>query len=388
MNRGKLVFSQLLSPINPAEFWRLSQRYCLKRKTRVFSAWDHFLCMAFAQMTFRESLRDIEACLRSRPQLYAMGIRGTVTRSNLAYANERRDWKLFEALAAVLMRKARKLYAGDAGALQLEEMVYVLDSTTVDLCMGLFPWAGFRSNKSAVKLHLLMQLRGWIPAFANVTDGKVHDVWGLDWIPVEAGSVYVFDRAYTDWGRLHSIHRRSAFFVIRGKANLRFYVAKSRQADRSTGVKCDQIIRLNGARTKELYPDRIRRIRFVDTDTSKTLTFLTNHMELDASTVAALYKRRWDIELFFKWIKQNLRIKAFYGTSENAVKTQIWIAICVYLLVAIAKKSHRISENLSRILQVVSVNVFSKDPLDQLLMKNDTSESIVDNPNQLMFKDF
>lgn len=361
----------------------------MPRASKSFSARDQFLCMLFAQLTYRESLRDIEACLRSQAQLlYAMGIRGAVSRSNLAYVNEKRDWRAFFELAGVLMRKARRLYSQERYIEEIDQAVYALDASIVDLCMSLFPWAKFRRSKSAVKIHAVIDLAGPIPAFIAVTEGRIHDVNALDWIAFEAGAFYVMDRGYLDFGRLFRIDSARAYFVIRAKSNMSFYVKESRSVDKSTGLRADQTIRLNGAQTKGLYGSDLRRISYVDAQTGKSLVFLTNNFDLEAAVVAKLYKARWQIELFFKWIKQNLRIKSFYGTSENAVKTQIWIAVCAYLMVAILNKTTGLNKNLSRILQVVSVNIFSKDPIHQLFMKDDTRKSEVDNPNQLLFNDF
>jgi len=385
MNQGKILFSQILECLHGQQFHRCVNRYPMARVSKSFSAWDQFLCMCFAQMTFRESLRDIEACLADRPQLYFMGIRGNVTRTNLAYAGEHRDWRVFADLAAHLIAKARRLYAGDTTGLDIEQMVYALDSSTIDLCLTLFPWAKFRQTKSAIKLHTMIDLRGSIPVFISITDGKVHDVNILDVITFEAGSIYVMDRGYVDFKRLHHIQRSNAFFVLRAKRNMCFYVAVSNAVDSASGLRCDQIIRLNSTKGKTDYPERLRRIRYVDPETGKSLTFITNHFELPALTVAVTYKNRWQIELFFKWIKQNLRIKAFYGTHPNAVRSQIWIAICVYLMVAIVKKQQGITESLSRILQVLSVNVFSKVPLNQILTSTHTRSKPIDTGNQLIF---
>ena len=316
-----------------------------------------------------------------------MGIRGNVTRTNLAYAGANRDWRVFADLAAHLTIKARRLYAGDAIGLDVDQMVYALDSSTIDLCLTLFPWAKFRRTKSAIKLHTIIDLHGSIPVFISITDGSVHDVDILDVIAFEAGSIYVMDRGYVDFGRLHAIHRSGAFFVLRAKSNMRFYVIESHKVDTGSGLRCDQIIRLKTSKGKRDYPERIRRIRYVDFETGKSLTFITNHFDLPALTVAAVYKNRWQIELFFKWIKQNLRIKAFFGTNENAVRSQIWIAICVYLLVAIFKKEHGIEESLARILQILSVNVFSKEPVAEILTTIHTRNDASDIPNQLSFKD-
>jgi len=388
MNQGRLIFTQMIDLLDRKELERCLQRYPMPRVSRRFSGRDQFLTMAFAQMTFREGLRDIEACLRGSPHLYPMGIRGNVTRTNIAYANEYRPWQVYADLAQILIRKARRLYHNDATELNLDEIVYALDSTTIDLCLSMFPWATFRQTKAAVKMHTQMELRGSIPVFISITDGKVHDVHFLDHITIEPGSIYVMDRAYVDFVRLNRIHLERAFFVTRAKKNMRFYVVESRPVDRSSGLRCDQTIRLNGAKSKHLYPDKLRRIRFIDPESGATLVFLTNNFTLPALVIAAIYKSRWYVELFFKWIKQNLRIKAFHGTSENAVKTQIWIAICVYLLVACLKKVHRIDHSLSRILQVISVNVFQKDPLHQLLGEFATSNSEVSDCKQLMFNGF
>jgi len=338
MNQGKLLFSQILELLHPQQFHRCVDRYPMARVSKSFSAWDYFLCMCFAQMTFRESLRDIESCLSGRAQLYSMGIRGNVTRTNLAYAGEHRDWRIFADLAAHLIVRARRLYACDTTSLDIDQMVYALDSSTIDLSLTLFPWAKFRRTKSAIKLHTMIDLHGSIPVFISITDGSVHDVNILDAIAFEAGSIYVMDRGYVDFERLYRIHRSGASFVLRAKCNMRFYVVASNAVDVSTGLRCDQVIRLKTAKGKKDYPERLRRIRYVAPETGKSLTFITNHFELPALTVAAIYKNRWQIELFFKWIKQNLRIKAFYGTNPNAVRSQIWIAICVYLMVAIFKK--------------------------------------------------
>ena len=388
MNSGKLIFSQAIELLHPQQFRRCEQRYPMPRVSKSFSAWDQFLCMAFAQITFRESLRDIEECLRYRSQLYAMGIRGKVTRTNLAYANENRDWRVYSDLAKGLIKRARRLYASDTGELDIEEMVYALDATTIDLCLGLFPWARFRRTKSAVKLHTLIDIQGSIPVFISITEGNVHDVHALDSIAFEAGSIYVMDRGYVDYTRLRCISEAGAFFVIRAKSNMRFYVIESRPVDRSTGIRCDQTIRLNTPKGKREYPDRLRRIRYVDPETGKSLVFITNNFSLNTMTVAQIYRCRWRIELFFKWIKQNLRIKAFFGTSENAVKTQIWIAICVYLMVAILKKVHGIRQEMSLILQVLSVSVFLKETFNEQFMNVPTRDEQSGIAKQLEFNGF
>lgn len=360
----------------------------MPRAHRAFSARDQFLSMAFAQITYRDSLRDIESCLRGSRHLHAMGIRGNVTRTNLAYANEHRDWRVYKELASLLTTRARRLYADDGQDIGIEEMVYALDSTTIDLCMNLFPWATFRREKSAIKLHTLLDIRGSIPVFISITEASVHDVNTLDDIAFEPASIYVMDRGYIDFARLHTIEQARAYFVTRAKNNLAFYVVQSRPVDKANGLKCDQTIKLTIAKTKRSYPNALRRISYTDPETNVSFTFLSNHFGLPAQTIATLYKNRWKIELFFKWIKQNLRIKAFYGLSENAVKTQIWIAICVYLVVACLNKSLGINAHLSKMLQVCSVNVFQKEPLNELLTKH---ELTTDDPticNQLTFNDF
>jgi len=374
--------------IDPKELARCVSRYPMLRESRSFTARDQFLSMAFAQMTFRESLRDIEACLSGCRHFYAMGLRGNVTRTNLAYANERRDWRVYADLAQVLIRRARRLHSDDDHGLDVDEMVYALDATTIDLCLAMFPWADFRQTKAAIKLHTMTDLKGSIPVFISVTDGNVADVNALDDISFEAGSIYVMDRGYVDYARLHRIHRSGSFFVTRAKSNMAFYVAESRPVDKSTGLRCDQTIGLKIAKSKRDYPDKLRRIRFVDEEKGKSLVFLTNNFTIAAIADCGIYKGRWRIELFFKWIKQNLRVKVFYGRSENAVKTQIWIAVCVYLAVACLNKFHKLDESLSRILQVLSVNVFQKEPIHQVLMKADTSKYAVDVPNQLMLNGF
>lgn len=388
MNAGRLIFTQVTDLIDRKEFQRCINLHPMSRISKSMTARDQFLAMVFAQITFRESLRDIEACLRGCSHLYAMGLRGSITRTNLAYANERRDWRVYEALAQVLIRKARRLYAGDSDGLDLDELVYAVDSSTIDLCLSMFPWATFRTTKAAIKLHTQIDLTGPIPVFMRITEGSVHDVRFLDQIFFEAGSIYVFDRGYLDFERLFRIGKAGAYFVIRSKKNTRFYVLESRPVDKSSGLRCDQVIRLSTAKGKRGYPQTLRRISFIDTETGKRLVFLTNHFGLPAITIAAIYKSRWKIELFFKWIKQNLRIKAFYGTSENAVRTQIWIAICVYLMVACLNKVHGINESLSRILQILSVNVFQKVPFYQLLADYDTRIGENDISKQLVFKDF
>ena len=340
MHIGKMVFAQLIEFVPVREFRKCVKRYQGERRVRKFSCWDQFLCMAFAQLTFRESLRDIEACLRTkRKKLYHFGIRGRVARSTLARANDRRDWRIYQDFALVLIREARTLYSQDPFSVTLENATYALDSTTIDLCLAVFPWATFRATKAAVKLHTVLDLRGNIPSVIVISCGNLHDVNILDQLHFEAGAIYIMDRGYLDFARLYRITKSSAFFVTRSKSNTQFRRLRSHKTDRSTGVIADQAVRLSGVTTQDDYPDNIRRIVYRDLTTDKRLVFLTNNFLLSAKTIADLYKARWQIELFFKWIKQHLRIKAFFGTSENAVRAQIWIAVSVYVLVAIVKKS-------------------------------------------------
>jgi hypothetical protein len=341
--------------------------------------------MAFAQITYRESLRDIEACLGSQPsKLYGMGLRGPVAKSTLADANELRDWRIWSTLAAVLIKRARKLYIADAIGLDLVNTVYALDSTTIDLCLSLFPWADFRSTKAAVKMHTLLDLRGPIPSFIHVSNGKMGDALALDLITLEAGSIYVMDRGYIDFRRLYVIHQAGAFFVTRAKTNMKYHRVYSHAVDKTTGVGADQSIALDGFYPKRDYPQHLRRVSFCDPETSKRLVFLTNNFVLPAATVAALYKKRWAVELFFKWIKQNLRIKHFYGTSENAVKTQIWIAVCVYVLAAIIKKELALEVSLYTFLQILSVHSFEKTPLVRAFLDADVESPLALSSNQLV----
>ncbi len=348
MNIGKTVFSQIIDFIPLHEFRKCVKRYRGNYKVKSFTCLDQFLCMSFAQLTYRESLRDIEACLRSmQNKLYHMGIRGRVSRNTLAHANEHRDWRIYADFAQVLIHQARSLYADDDFGVELEETVYALDTTTIDLCLSLFPWAKFQKLKAAVKLHTALDLRGSIPTFIKITDGKIYDTCILDELCPEPGCFYIMDRGYFDLARLYTLNLFKAFFVIRGKSNLQFRRIYSHPVDKSTGLRCDQTIALTGIKSLQRYPDKLRRVRIFDDDNSKHLTFLTNNFILPADTIAELYKCRWQIELFFRWIKQHLRIKSFYGTSENAVKTQIWIAISVYLLVAIIKNIKFIHESLN-----------------------------------------
>jgi hypothetical protein len=384
MNDGKTVFAQLFEHIPMNDFRKAVRRYRGEYKVQKFSCLDQFLCMAFAQLTFRESLRDIETCLRTvRPKLYHMGIRGGISRTTLAKANENRDWRIYADFAQVLIRTARGLYVNDPFAVELEQTVYALDSTTIDLCLSLFPWARFRKRKAAVKLHTLLDLRGNIPSFIKITDGKRHDVRILDELIPEPGSYYVMDRGYLDFARLHAFSLRLAFFVTRAKTNLRYRRVNSRPVDKTTGVRADQTIVLTGINTAEHYPDKLRRVRFFDVENKKKLVFLTNDFSLPPESIALLYKQRWQVELFFRWIKQHLRIKAFFGTSENAVKTQVWIAISVYVLVAIIKKRLHLKQSLYTILQILSISVFEKEPLFQILTNYERSGLLPEPDNQL-----
>jgi hypothetical protein len=386
MYAGKLIFAQLTDLIHPEQFHRCVRRYHGDYKVKTFSCWNQFLCMAFGQLTFRESLRDVETCLRSRhDQLYHLGIRGQVSRSVLADANASRDWRIYHDLAQMLIRRARALYAQEPIGAELNETVYALDSTTIDLCLNLFPWARFRRTKAAIKLHTLLDLRGSIPTFISISQGKQADVRVLDELVLEPGAFYVMDRGYVDFQRLYCFVLAAAFFVTRSKTNLQFNRLESRPVDSSTGVRSDQIIWLRNPSTIQHYPDKLRRIHYVDAGTGKSLVFLTHQFALPALTIALLYKGRWKVELFFKWIKQHLRIKHFYGTSDNAVKTQIWISICVYVLVAILKKQLKSEKSLYCILQILSVNAFEQEPLHQILA--DSGPQIMEgcNCNQLVF---
>lgn len=361
MNEGRTIFAQLMDSLPRREFNQCVERYRGNRRIRTFSCLDQFLCMTFAQLTGRESLRDIETCLDTfGPKLYHAGIRGKISRSTLADANEKRSWRIYADFAHVLIGIARQLYASEAFAVELEQTAYALDSTTIDLCLALFPWAKFRKRKGAVKLHTLLDLRGNLPANVIVTTGKVHDVNILDQLWFEPGAIYIMDRGYVDFERLHKIDQAQAFFITRTKRNCDFRRVYSRDVDRTTGLRCDQTIALNGPLSKRLYPQQLRRVAYVDPDTAKRFNFITNNFELPALIIAQLYRCRWQIELFFKWIKQHLCIKSFFGLSENAVKTQVWIAISVYVLVAIVKKRLRIEASLYTILQILSLSLFEK----------------------------
>ena len=368
MFTGKLVFAQLMDFLPLHTFRRCVQRYPSPRVTKTFSPLDQFLCMAFAQLTFRESLRDIEVCLRSHEaKLYHLGIRGHVARSTLAYANENRDWRVYCDFAQALIVTARKLYVHDDFGVDLDNTVYALDTTTIDLSLSVFPWAHFRKTKAAVKMHTQMDLRGNIPSFIHISDGKMHEVNVLDLITPEPGSFTIMDRGFLDFGRLYRLTQAAAFFVIRPKSNTLFKRVYSRPVDKTTGLRCDQTVRLAGVKTPDDYPQYLRYVVFYDEKTDKRIGFFTNNFELPALTIAQLYKCRWQVELFFKWIKQHLRIKAFFGTTPNAVKTQIWIAISAYVLVAIVKKRLGAEASLYTILQILSLTLFEKTTLDQLL---------------------
>ncbi len=368
MNLGQLVFAQLTQHLPLTTFRRCVARYGGEHKVKSFSCLDQYLCMAFAQLTHRESLRDIEACLRAQAaKLYHMGIKSRVSRSTLADANEVRDWRIYADYAQSLIGIARRLYAGDAFGVDLKETVYALDASTIDLCLSVFPWAPFRSTKAAIKLHTLLDLRGNIPTFLHISDGKLHDVNVLDLLLPEPGAFYIMDRAYIDFERLHRLHEAGSFFVTRAKSNLKAQRRYSHPVDRSSGLICDQTIVLTVFYSRQGFDTPLRRIKFKDPETGKRLVFLTNNFTLPAITIAELYRCRWQVELFFKWVKQHLRIKVFFGTSENAVKTQIWIAVSVYVLVAIVKKRLNLSASLYEMLQILSLTMFERIPLDQLL---------------------
>ena len=388
MNSGRTVFAQLLDHLPSYEFQKCVTRYEGDSHLRGFSCLDQFLAMAFAQLTYRESLRDIEACLRSiSAKLYHIGFRGKVARTNLAASNETHDWRIFADFAQVLIAIARPLYASDPIGVELEQSLYALDSTTIDLCLSMFPRARFRKGKAAVKMHTLLDLHGNIPTFISITDGKVHDVNILDEILPEAGAFYVMDRGYLDFGRLFVFTQSLAFFVVRSKANVKLQRRYSHPVDRSTGVRSDHTVILTAVGSATAYPDPLRRVTYVDPETNKRLVFLTNNFTLPALTIAMIYKSRWQVELFFKWIRQHLRIKAFFGTSENAVKTQIWIAVSIYVLIAIVRKRLELEISLYQILQILSVTIFEKTPILQALQPSDSQESSTDSVNQLILFD-
>lgn len=388
MYSGQVVFAQVMEFLPRHEFNSCVRRYGGNRRPRGFTCRDQFLCLAFAQLTFRESLRDIETCLRAvGPKLYHAGFRSHVSRSTLADANRAHDWRIYADFAQVLIRRARELYAHDPLGVTLEQTAYALDSTTVDLCLSLFPWAKFRRRKGAVKLHTLLDLRGNIPCFVHISHGKMHDVTVLDLLPIEPGAFYVMDRGYVDFRRLNRLTQGGAFFVTRAKRNMVYTRRARRQVDRATGLRSDQTIVLAGPKSSRLHPSPLRRIAFYDAENDRRFVFLTNNFTLPALTIARLYKCRWQVELFFKWIKQNLRIKAFYGNTDNAVKTQVWIAISVYVLVAIVKRELKVERSLSDILQILSVTLFEKTPLFQALSAHGPPNSKNVRHNQLTLFD-
>lgn len=381
---GKTLFSQIMDFLPWKTFHRIVARHGGDHRVRTLTCAEHFRILAFAQLTYRESLRDIEACLSAQAaKLYHMGIREAVSRSTLADANESRDWRIYAEFAHRLIGQARQLYSQDDLGLDLTNTVYALDSTTIDLCLSVFPWANFRTTKAAVKMHTLLDLRGSIPSFIHISDGKMHDTKALDLLIPEAGAIYVMDRGYVDFARLHILHQAGAFFVTRAKSNLDAHRIYSAKTERNQGLVCDQTIALDGFYTKKDYPEHLRRIRFKDPDSGKSLVFLTNNFTLPAATICALYKSRWQVELFFKWVKQHLRIKRFYGTSENAVKTQIWIAVSVYVLVAIVRKRLNLDASLYTLLQILSVTLFEKIPLQQALENMNNKSDPPEISNQL-----
>jgi hypothetical protein len=385
MHAGKAIFSQLTDWIHPEQFRRCVQRYDGDHRVHNFSCWDQFLAMTFAQVTYRDSLADIEVCLRSRrDQLYRLGFRSTIAHSTLADANRERDWRIYADLAQSLIARARRLYADEPIGGELAQSVYALDSTTIDLCLSLFPWARFRSTKAAIKLHTLLDLRGPIPTMIAISDGKQADVRVLDELLPEPGAFYVMDRGYVDFQRLYRFVLAGAFFVTRTKTGVQLSRLESRPVDKNTGVRSDHLVWLSTPQSAAHYPDRLRRVSYKDPESGKALVFLTNNFDLPALTIAKLYKCRWQVELFFKWIKQNLRIKHFFGTTDNAVKTQVWIAVCAYVLVAIVRKQLGLEISLSQLLQILSVNVFEQTPLAELVAKTQTQNKLDDNRNQLM----
>ena len=388
MHAGRIIFSQLLDFLPKKQFDRCVRRYHGNHRTKTFSCFDQYLCMAFAQITYRQSLRDIESCLRAmQPKLYHCGIRGNISRNTVANANEHRSWKIYADFAQILINKARTLYANEDFGIQLNREVYALDSTTIDLCLSLFPWAKFRKHKAAVKLHTLMDLKGSIPTFIRITDGKVHDVNIFDDLILEPGAIYIMDRGYLDFARLYTFTQNLSTFITRAKSNFDYRRLYYQKVDKTTGLRCDQTIRLNGFYPSQDYPAVLRRIGYFDLDTNKKFIFLTNNFTLPALTIAKLYKCRWRIEIFFKWIKQYLRIKTFFGTTKNAVKTQIWIAISVYVLIAIVKKELKIKLSLGEILQILSIVLFEKVPITQVLTKTMSQNQNVQSHNQLLLFD-
>lgn len=388
MNQGRTIFSQVMDFVPRHEFQRCVERYHGSYKVQNFSCWDHYLCMAFAQFTYRESLRDIEHCLNAhKSKLFNLGFRGNITRSTLSYANNTRDWHIYADFALVLIGIAKDLYRDEQFSVDISETVYALDSTTIDLCLSMFPWAVFRKKKGAIKLHTLLDMRGNIPSILGISNGKMHDVNILDVLIAEPGALYLIDRGYIDFARLHNLTESCAYFITRSKSNMQFNRLVSQEVDKQSGILCDQIIRLSGFYTSQDYPDRLRRIKYHDAETDNILIFITNNFFLPSPIIAQLFKCRWEVELFFKWIKQHLRIKSFYGTSENAVKSQIWIALSVYLIVATIKKNLKIEMSLYTILQILSVSLFEKTHILQALnVKEHTFESSL-STNQLYLFD-
>jgi len=389
MNHGRTIFAQILDGLDPKQFERCASQYPTARHTHALSAYDHFAAMIFAQLTHRESLRDIEASLSARRnQLYHLGIRGNVTRTNLSYANEHRDARLFAAVAAVLMRRARKLYAGAKDALELDGELFAIDSTLIDLSLAIFPWARWQGTQAAVKLNVVLAVAPELPDFCTLVEGGVHDVNFLEEVVFRPGGYYALDRGYVDYSRLYKIHKAGAWFVTRAKSNMSFYVVESRPVDKASGLRCDQTIRLKTVKARRDYPEPLRRVCYYDDETKKYFVFLTNNFALPALIIPAIYKRRWEIELFFKWMKQHLRLRGFFSNNRNGVAVQIWTALCAHLLVAIAQRTHALPGTLYRTLQIISTGVFEKVPLHQLVMENDTRIESLDNPNQLIFKGF
>ena len=390
MNTGRTIFAQLMDFIPKYEFSKCIAKYKGNHRARRFRCWDQFSAMSFAQLSYRESLRDIEACLNAQPsKLYHLGIKGHVTISNLSRANEKRDWRIYAEFAQILISKAQPLYKDDPDfSIELDNLVYALDSTTINLCLNLFPWAKFRKRKGAIKLHTLLDLRGSIPTFIEITTALVHDINVLDILIAQPGAFYIMDRAYLDYRRLFQLNQQSAYFILRAKKNLKFRRLYSHKIDKSSGLRCDQTIRLTGENSLKHYPQKLRRVKFYDKTSGKHLVFLTNNFEIPALTVAELYRYRWKIELFFKWIKQHLKIKAFFGTSENAVKTQIWIAISIYILIAIVKMRLKLDQSLYTILQILSVSLFEKVPIYQLLTETYSLQITNDISNKLNLFNF
>lgn len=389
MNSGRTVLSQVLDFVSKYGFDKCVGKYKGNYRVRSFTCWEQFIVMAFAQLTGRESLRDVESCLGAvSVKLYHSGVRSNVRKSTLADANEKRDWRIYAGFAQLLIQEARSLYKGDNSfSVDIDEIAYALDSSTIDLCLSLFPWAKFRKNKGAIKMHTQLDLRGSIPTFIEISDGKVHDVNILDLLILEPGAFYIMDRAYLDFERLYYMHQCLTFFVIREKHNFNYRRLYSREVDKSLGFKCDQTIKLTGFYTSKKYPEKLRRIRYYDKERDKTLVFITNNFVYSAEIIAQLYKERWRIELFFKWIKQHLRIKRFFGTTLNAVYTQIWIAVCVYLLVAIMKKKLRLKQELYTILQILSISIFEKVPVNQLFENKNYKNKNSSGCNQLRMFD-